>query len=423
MLILLSRYRRRQEGDRLVPVLSVESRVPRASLPARALVDRAMSSAPASEADVQRLLAHVTEVRRLASRAVVPSRLAADRNQLTRAFSISSQAVRRERELEAQLQEYDAQYDELQRLVRSLPEKPRHAVMIPCTKFALFEGELCGDEDLLVGVGCDYLVERDARGACEIIERRRDIIRAKIRDADHNARAMESRLYAVGALRDVGGVGGGGGLLTVPEEETLVEDGRARIAHMDDGTVEITEVYEAGDAEIASISTMGPSSGNDPVDGAEARGDLDDFISRLEAMEMNESGVASTSEALMDDCCDDDDDDDSDVDIDGGKPPTIECPEDFPKYERWKAKRAAKDAELRAQAERVRIRAEEEKLRMEEEIRRRHPAVKQTVIERRPGEEASSSSSRNEGNIDLNRKLSRYQMKKLGLQGLDPDAA
>ena len=413
MLILLSRYRRRQEGDRLVPVLSVESRVPRASLPARALVDRAMSSAPATVADVRRLLAHVTEVRRLASRAVVPSRVAADRNQLTRAFSVSSQAVRRERELEAQLQEYDAQYDELQRLVRSLPEKPRHAVMIPCTKFALFEGELRGDEDLLVGVGCDYLVERDARGACEIIERRRDILRAKIRDADHNARAMESRLYAVGALRDAGG------LSTVPEEETLVEDGRARIAHMNDGTVEITEVYEAGDAEIASISTMGPSSGNDRVDGAEARGDLDDFISRLEAMEMNESGVASTSEALTDDSCDDKDDDDSDVDIDGGEPPTIECPEDFPKYERWKAKRAAKDAELRAQAERVRIRAEEERLQMEDEIRRRHPAVKQTVIERRPGEEASSSSSRNEGNVDMNRKLSRYQMKKLGL---DPDA-
>ena len=324
--------------------------------------------------------------------------------------------MRRERELEAQLREYDAQYDELQRLVRSLPEKRRHAVMIPCTKFAMFEGELRGDEDLVVGVGCDYFVERDARGTCEIIERRRNILRAKIRDADHNARAMESRLYAAGALRDAGV----GALSTVPEEETLVEDGRARIAHMGDGTVEITEVYEAGDAEIASISTMGPSSGNDPVDGAERLGDLDNFISRLEAMEMNESGVASTSDALTDECDDGDYDDDSDVDIDGGEPPTIECPEDFPKYERWKAKRAAKDAELRAQAERVRIRAEEERLKIEEEIRRRNPAVKQTVVERRPGEEASSSSSRNEANVDVNRKLSRYQMKKLGL---DPDAA
>ena len=114
--------------------------------------------------------------------------------------------MRRERELEAQLREYDAQYDELQRLVRSLPEKRRHAVMIPCTKFAMFEGELLGDEDLVVGVGCDYFVERDARGTCEIIERRRNILRAKIRDADHNARAMESRLYAAGALRDTGGV-------------------------------------------------------------------------------------------------------------------------------------------------------------------------------------------------------------------------
>ena len=105
-----------------------------------------MSSAPASEVDVQRLIAHVTEVRRLASRAVVPSLVAADRPKSTDAHffhprrRLCGASANSRRSFE-----YDAQYDELQRLVRSLPEKRRHAVMIPCTKFAMFEGELLGE--------------------------------------------------------------------------------------------------------------------------------------------------------------------------------------------------------------------------------------------------------------------------------------
>ena len=103
---------------------------------------------------------------------------------------------------------------------------------------------------------------------------------------------------------------------------------------------------------------------------------------------------------------------DIDVDIDGGEPPTIECPEDFVKYERWKAKREAKDAELRRAAEQARVRADEEKIRIEDEIRRRNPPVKSEVIERVPGQKSTPSSSHED---DPDRKLSRYQMKKLGL--------
>lgn len=305
---------------------------------------------------------------------------------------------------------YDAQYAELQDIIRSLPKRETHAVMVPCTKFAMFEGELAGGDDVLVGVGADYLVERSAEGACAIIERRRDLLRAKMRDAEHNALAMESRLRAAEVLELSGG--GASSLETIREANTLEEDGRARIDRRADGSVEITEIYEAGDEEIASISSLAPSTENVRVNAGEARGDLADFIARLEAMEISETGthIASTSFAEEDDF---DDDEDSDVDLeeDGGEPPTIECPEDFPRYERWKAKREAKDKELRAAAEQVRARAEEEKLRMEAEIRRKHPPLKDVVTERKPGEGGPSSSE----NVDVNRKLSRYQMKKLGL--------
>ena len=308
---------------------------------------------------------------------------------------------------------YDAQYAELQDIIRSLPKRETHAVMVPCTKFAMFEGELAGGEDVLVGVGADYLVERSAEDACAIIERRRDLLRAKMRDAEHNALAMESRLRAAEALELSGG--GVSPLETIREDQTLEEDGRARIDRRADGSVEITEIYEAGDEEIASISTLAPSAENERVNAGEAQGDLADFIARLEAMEMNETGAHTSSKSFAqeDEFGDLDDDEGSDMDLeeDGGEPPTIECPEDFPRYERWKAKREAKDKQLRAAAEEARARAEEEKLRMEAEIRRRHPPLKDVVMERKPGEGSASSSE----NVDVNRKLSRYQMKKLGL--------
>jgi prefoldin subunit 5 len=314
--------------------------------------------------------------------------------------------VRRERALCDTLREYDEQYASLQRLVLSLPEKPKHEIMIPCTKFAMFEGELDGEADVFVGIGGDLLIERTAKQASEIIGRRRDLLQAKMRDTEQNARAMESRIEAAAALRE-SGVGA-----SALEEET-VEDGRARIARRGDGSVEITEVYEADDeGMIASISTLAPSSESERVNANDARGDLDSFISRLEAMELNESGAQDV--AASDDYIDIESDDESDVDVDGGEPPTIECPEDFVKYERWKAKRDAKDAELRAESDRVRRRAEEERLRIEEEIRRKHPPLKDTVIERIPGE-GGASSSRDDANVDVTRKLSRYQMKKLGL--------
>lgn len=293
-------------------------------------------------------------------------------------------------------------------MIATLPTKDKHEIMVPCTKFAMFEGELDGAADLFVGIGGDLLVERSAQQTVEIIERRRDLLRNKMRDAETNASAMESRLYAMEALQ---ASGGGASLPSVPEGEELVEDGRAKIARKGDGSVEITEVYEA-DEDFSALSTLAPSSENERPDARTVRGDLDDFIARLEAMEMNDPGEASTSWVDGEYDNDVNDEYDSDVDIDGGEPPTIECPEDFIKYERWKAKREAKDAELRRAAEQARVRADEEKIRIEDEIRRRNPPVKSEVVERIPGQQSAPSSSHED---DPNRKLSRYQMKKLGL--------
>ena len=290
--------------------------------------------------------------------------------------------------------------------MRSLPLKPVHEVMVPCTKFAMFEGELAGGDALFVGVGAEYIIERNTEQTCAIIERRRELLQQKIRDADHNAAAMESRLLAVDALEASGS--GAGGLPTVQEDEELITDGRARIARKGDGSVEITEMYESAE-DIAAISTLGSSIENERYDADVVRGDLDDFISRLEAMEMSESGkgiVREDSHSENDDI----NAEDSDVDIDGGEPPDITCPEDFIKYERWKAKRDAKTAELKVAAEEARKRAEDERERNEREYRRNNQPLKAEVIERTSGEHV-----KNHNAPDETRPLSLYQRKKLGL--------
>jgi prefoldin subunit 5 len=320
--------------------------------------------------------------------------------------SSSFVAVKHERELSATCREYDEQYDELQCLVRSLPDKPVHEVMVPCTKFAMFEGELSGGDTLFVGVGAEYIVECNTEQTCAIIQRRRELLQQKIRDADHNAAAMQSRLLAMDALEASGSAAGG--LPTVLEDEELITDGRARIARKGDGSVEITEVYEL-EEDITAISTLGSSTANERYDAGVVRCDLDDFISRLEAMEMSETGKSVVEEDNYSEN-NDTDADDSDVDIDGGEPPDITCPEDFPKYERWKAKRDAKTTELKAAAEEARRRAEEERERNEREYQRKNPPLKAEVIERAPGEQVKDHNA-----PDEMRPMSLYQRKKLGL--------
>jgi len=290
--------------------------------------------------------------------------------------------------------------------VRSLPSKPVHEIMVPCTKFAFFEGELVGDAPLFVDVGADYIVERTAEQTCEIIERRRDLLREKIRDAERNAAEMESRLSAMEALE----ASGSGALATVREDEELVTDGRARISRKKDGSVEITEMYESVE-DISAIRTLGASWENERHAADVVRDDLDDFIAKLEAMEMSERGEGAVEDAIEGDAYSSDSgDDDSDVDIDGGQPPDITCPEDFIKYDRWKAKRDAKTLELKAAAQLARERAQEELERNEREQLPKTLPVRAEVVERAAGEEVKEHNR-----PDEMRPLSLYQRKKLGL--------
>ena len=207
-----------------------------------------MSSAPASEVDVQRLIAYVTEVRRLASRAAVPSAVAADRPKSTgtrtpyprrRLCGASANSRRSFESTTRSTTSYSVSFGRCR--------KTLDTVMIPCTKFAMFEGEAPRHQDLVAGVGA-IISSSATPEEREIIERRRNILRAKIRDADHNARAMESRFIAARH----GGINRRRRCTMCRRKRrslrTVARESRTWVTPM----VETTEVYEAGDAEQPS---------------------------------------------------------------------------------------------------------------------------------------------------------------------------
>jgi prefoldin subunit 5 len=236
-------------------------------------------------------------------------------------------ALAADEEVLGELRRFDDEYADLQRLVRDLPNKTSHEVMVPFTDVAFFPGRLIHTNELLVLLGGDLYAERSATQTLDIIERRRDMLREKIQGAGVRVDAMGSRLGALDAVSAADG-----GLGVIPEEEgeddapgafTTRREGRADITRKPDGTVEITETYADGEtldpieARRASSASAAPAPAPNP--------DFDAMMARLEALEAGEDadpnpnhtpttlrGIfdASTTEREMDS------DDDSDYDED-----------------------------------------------------------------------------------------------------------
>ena len=199
-------------------------------------------------------------------------------------------ALAADEEVLGELRRFDDDYADLQRLVRDLPNRTSHEVMVPFTDVAFFPGRLIHTNELLVLLGSDLYAERSATQTLDIIERRRDMLREKIQGASARVDAMSSR---VGALDAVSAADGGLGV--IPEEEgeddapgafTTRREGRADITRKPNGTVEITETYADGEtldpieARRASSASAAPAPAPEP--------DFDAVMARLEALEAGE---------------------------------------------------------------------------------------------------------------------------------------
>ena len=214
------------------------------------------------------------------------------------------QALSADEQVLAQLRRFDDEYADLQRVVRELPEKTSHDIMVPFTDVAFFPGRLIHTNELTILLGSDLYAERSASQTLEIIERRREMLREKISGADAGVDAMGARLGALDAVAAADGedasTSGGGAFATRKE-------GRAFLTSKPDGTVEITESYEDDEPLDAfdDGAHRGPSAFARTA-GEESR-QLDDFIARLEALETRGEGDDDEEAEEMEDGDSDDD--------------------------------------------------------------------------------------------------------------------
>lgn len=78
-------------------------------------------------------------------------------------------------ETEAQLARYvslQQDYEGLKGTLQTLPDKTEHDVMVPIGKHAFFPGQLVHTNEIMVLLGDNYFIERSARQATSIAERR-----------------------------------------------------------------------------------------------------------------------------------------------------------------------------------------------------------------------------------------------------------
>ena len=103
------------------------------------------------------------------------------------------QALSADEQVLAQLRRFDDEYADLQRVVRELPEKTSHDIMVPFTDVAFFPGRLIHTNELTVLLGSDLYAERSASQTLEIIER--NIWQAKVNNEDYQTEADKRRAY------------------------------------------------------------------------------------------------------------------------------------------------------------------------------------------------------------------------------------
>ena len=139
-------------------------------------------------------------------------------------------ALAADQEVLVELRRFDDEYADLERVVRDLPAKTSHEVMVPFTDVAFYPGRLVHTNELLVLLGADVYAERSATQTLDIIARRRALLADKIRGADASVDAMDSRLGALEAVAAADGDPSAAGALATRRE------GRATLTSKPDGT-------------------------------------------------------------------------------------------------------------------------------------------------------------------------------------------
>ncbi|ORX70531.1 hypothetical protein DL89DRAFT_266742 [Linderina pennispora] len=93
----------------------------------------------------------------------------------------------------SQYTKFKAEYHQLQRTLRELPQETRYPAMIPAGPLAFFPGSLVHTNEILVLLGDNYFVERSAMQAAMIAKRREEFVITKIKETEKEIRQLNKR--------------------------------------------------------------------------------------------------------------------------------------------------------------------------------------------------------------------------------------
>ncbi|BFZ13454.1 hypothetical protein BsWGS_16493 [Bradybaena similaris] len=93
-----------------------------------------------------------------------------------------------------QLEQFKQDYKCLQDRLRTLPDKLTHDVMVPFGKLAFMPGRLTHTNEILVLLGDNWFVERSAKQAVDIINRRIQELDSKLTDLKAQQKLLQPRL-------------------------------------------------------------------------------------------------------------------------------------------------------------------------------------------------------------------------------------
>ncbi|KAI9019991.1 hypothetical protein CLU79DRAFT_756638 [Phycomyces nitens] len=110
----------------------------------------------------------------------------------------SARIGERQLQLEAEAQQWKSfkeDYDALENQLKTFPDETTHSAMIPMGKLAFMPGKFIHTNEIMVLLGDQYYVERSAKQAISIVQRRREAV-------EENYRLIEAQLNAIKSKSD-----------------------------------------------------------------------------------------------------------------------------------------------------------------------------------------------------------------------------
>lgn len=100
-------------------------------------------------------------------------------------------------------EKYKQDYEKLEELLKTLPNRTTHEVMVPIGSVAFMPGKLVHTNEITVLLGDNWFAERSASQALKIVERRKKYVEDNIAGIDKDIKSFDARLKFAADIQSV----------------------------------------------------------------------------------------------------------------------------------------------------------------------------------------------------------------------------